>query len=276
MKQTTNWIGCVLGLLISTAPAVLSAELPPLTQLHAHNDYEHARPLMDALSHGICSVEADVFLVNGKLLVAHEMQNVKPEKTLEALYLIPLQNRVRTNRGYVYPVPSDFTLLIDLKSDGLKTYAALEPVLEKYRQMLTEFTPSSTTKRAIRIIITGNVPRAFIMAEKNRLASIDGTLSDIDSSVSADIMPWISDDWLAKFNWFGVGELSAEKMFELRKMVVKAHLRGRQIRFWNTPNTINFWKTEREAGIDLLNVDDLQRAETFIRTEHAIPNGLPE
>ena len=32
----------------------------PLTQAHAHNDYEHDRLLLDALEHGFTSVEADV------------------------------------------------------------------------------------------------------------------------------------------------------------------------------------------------------------------------
>jgi hypothetical protein len=50
---------------------VLVAAAPvPLTRAHAHNDYLHARPLFDALDHGFCSVEADVWLVDGKLLVA--------------------------------------------------------------------------------------------------------------------------------------------------------------------------------------------------------------
>jgi hypothetical protein len=41
------------------------AEPVPLTRAHAHNDYLHARPLFDALDHGFCSVEADVWGVNG-------------------------------------------------------------------------------------------------------------------------------------------------------------------------------------------------------------------
>lgn len=43
----------------------------PLVHAHAHDDYEHKRPLFDALDRGFCSVEADVHLVDGQLLVAH-------------------------------------------------------------------------------------------------------------------------------------------------------------------------------------------------------------
>ncbi len=46
-------------------------EPTPLARAHAHNDYRHHRPLLDALAHGFTSVEADVFLVDDQLLVAH-------------------------------------------------------------------------------------------------------------------------------------------------------------------------------------------------------------
>ena len=41
-------------------------QVVPLPNAHAHNDYEHKRPLFDALDHGFCSVEADVFLETRK------------------------------------------------------------------------------------------------------------------------------------------------------------------------------------------------------------------
>src|SRR2546426_4129702 len=77
---------------------------PPLVRAHAHNDYEHARPLLDALDHGFCSIEADVWLVEGKLLVAHDRNKVKPDRTLQALYLDPMRERVRRNGGGVYQI----------------------------------------------------------------------------------------------------------------------------------------------------------------------------
>ena len=78
---------------------LLGAAVTPLPHAHAHNDYEHARPLLDALAHGFCSVEADVFLRDGRLLVAHTPLDLKPERTLERLYLDPLRQRVRANGG---------------------------------------------------------------------------------------------------------------------------------------------------------------------------------
>ncbi|NVJ48512.1 MAG: hypothetical protein HWE07_15355, partial [Cytophagia bacterium] len=44
----------------------------PLPRAHAHNDYEHERPLFDALENGFTSVEADVYLIDGELYVYHD------------------------------------------------------------------------------------------------------------------------------------------------------------------------------------------------------------
>lgn len=91
----------------------------PLRRAHAHNDYEHKRPLLDALDRGFCSVEADVFLNNGKLLVAHLPFFLRAERTLEALYLDPLRKRALANRGRVYPGGPTVFLLIDVKTESL-------------------------------------------------------------------------------------------------------------------------------------------------------------
>ena len=64
--------GAAVVCLLAGAPAAGAAPTPevelgaPLAQAHAHNDYEHDRPLLDALEHGFTSVEADVWLVDGR------------------------------------------------------------------------------------------------------------------------------------------------------------------------------------------------------------------
>ena len=122
----------------AVAPAQAEATKPapvvvgqPLAQAHAHNDYEHDRPLLDALEQGFTSVEADVWLVDGELLVAHDLEDVKPGVTLESLYLDPLQDLVRSQPGHsVYPHwDGSLQLLIDIKSEGEATYAAIEQEL---------------------------------------------------------------------------------------------------------------------------------------------------
>src|SRR5690606_18596078 len=71
----------------------------PLAQTHAHNDYEHERPLFDALEHGFTSVEADVWAVGDELLVAHDFWELDPDRTLRSLYLDRLRDAVRGGSG---------------------------------------------------------------------------------------------------------------------------------------------------------------------------------
>lgn len=70
-------------------------------QTHAH-DYELDRPLLDALSNGFVSVEADVWLVDGQLLVAHDEVDLDPKRTLESLHRSPARHRQGQGRS-VYP-----------------------------------------------------------------------------------------------------------------------------------------------------------------------------
>src|SRR3954464_3440838 len=102
--------------------ALLLAAPPILTRAHAHNDYEHARPLFDALDQGFCSVEADIYLVEGQLLVSHDRNKVRSERTLQALYLEPLRQRVQQNGGRLYKDGPPAILLIDVKADAEATY----------------------------------------------------------------------------------------------------------------------------------------------------------
>src|SRR2546429_9713318 len=152
----------------------LGAEPTPLLHAHAHNDYEHERPLFDALERGFCSVEADIYLVDGKLLVAHDRKDVSPARTLQALYLDPLRDRVKKHGGRVFPGGPDVTLLIDVKSEAEETYVALRKVLEGYSEVLTTFHTNAIRTNAITVVISGNRPQATLAAEPVRRAAIDG------------------------------------------------------------------------------------------------------
>jgi hypothetical protein len=237
----------------------------PLAQAHAHNDYLHTRPLLDALSHGFTSVEADIFLVDGKLLVAHTERELNPARTLESLYLDPLRQRVRDHGGSVYAGGAPFTLLVDIKSAGEPTYAALSKVLEEYADILSEVRDGKLKPKAVGVVISGNRPRATMAAQKLRYAGLDGRMSDLNSDLPTDLLPLISDNWSLHFKWKGEGPISEAERTKLVDAVRKAHARGRRIRFWATPENSNTWRELRAAGVDMINTDDLAGLEKFLR-----------
>src|SRR5689334_8437966 len=100
----------------------------PLKEAHAHNDYEHKRPLFDALDNGFCSVEADVFLEGDTLLVGHARADLRPGRTLEKLYLDPLRERIKTNGGRVYKNGPAIWLFVDVKTEAKSTNEAIDRV----------------------------------------------------------------------------------------------------------------------------------------------------
>ena len=236
----------------------------PLVHAHAHNDYEHARPLFDALEKGFCSVEADIWLSNGLLLVAHDLKSVQTNRTLQALYLDPLRERVSRNGGRVYSNALEFTLLIDVKSDAEPTYAVLRGALKPYARMLTEFRTDATQPKAVTIILSGNRPTATLAAESPRLASIDGRLPDLEGGPSKHLIPLVSDNWRNHFQWRGVGVMPDEERIKLKWLVIQAHEQGRRLRLWAAPDNAAGWAELRKAGVDLINTDDLSGLKEFL------------
>jgi len=237
---------------------------PPLTRAHAHNDYVHTRPLFDALEHGFCSIEPDIWLVDGKLLVAHDRDKARPERTLQTLYLDPLRERVHRNDGRLYPAGPPAMLLIDVKSDAEKTYTALREVLKEYSDMLTVFREGSVQTNAITVIISGNRAEKTMAAETIRFAAVDGRLEDLDSNAPSSLIPLVSDNWSKVFKWHWNGAIPDDVRQTLQQTVAKAHAQGRRLRFWNTPDKPEVWKVLFDAGVDLINTDDLAGLQEFL------------
>ena len=52
----------------------------------------------------------------------------------------------------------------------------------------------------------------------------------------------------------------------LKEIVLKAHARGRLVRFWDTPEDPAFWKELRAGGVDLINTDKLPELRRFLLT----------
>ena len=252
---------------LSAGLVQLTAAPRPLIHAHAHNDYEHARPLLDALDQGFCGVEADIYLVDGQLLVAHDRDKVKPERTLQALYLDPLRERVKKNGGSVFAKGPEFTLLIDLKSDWKAVYPVLRAVLTNYADVLTTFRDGDKRTRAITVVISGNRSLEMFAGEATRYAGYDGLLTDLDSTAPATLIPWISADWKMNFKWRGDGAMPEAEKTKLGEIVTKAHGQGRRVRFWGAPDKENFWRAMRAADVDLINTDNLAGLAQFLHGE---------
>ena len=255
------FLGCLAGHAIARPPV---ATPTPLRRAHAHNDYAHTRPLLDALEQGFCSVEADIYLSELGLLIGHLPWEVKAGRTLEKLYLDPLRERARANNNRIYPGQATFYLLIDVKTDAARSYAALATVLERYADILTVTREGKTETKAVTVVISGNCDRNAIRQQKVRYAAIDGRPADQDSDSPPDLLPWISASWRSQFRWMGTGPMPVAERTKLREYVARVHKHHRLVRFWGAPDQPAVWQELLNADVDLINTDHLPELKTFL------------
>ena len=119
------------------------------------------------------------------------------------------------------------------------------------------------------MIVSGNRPRSFMMAEDMRLATYDGRIEDLGSRVPPNFISLISDNWEDHFSWRGLGSLSEGDSSRLAQTLEAAHRSGYRLRFWNIPAPEGrpieeVWSRLLEAGVDLLSVDDVTAYRDFL------------
>ncbi|MFI9548079.1 phosphatidylinositol-specific phospholipase C/glycerophosphodiester phosphodiesterase family protein [Streptomyces sp. NPDC052016] len=280
-RRALTTLGAALaGAVALPAGQALAAEhkhgVRPLWRAHAHNDYEHQRPLLDALDHRFGSVEADIFLVDGQLLVAHDPVDLDPARTLESLYLAPLAARAKANHGSVYRGSrTPLQLLIDIKTEGASTYLELDRQLQRHQHLFTTYAHGRVRRGPVTAVISGDrAARVPMEAQTVRRAFYDGRLTDLGGT-EASFASLISDNWTLHFGWRGVGAFPDTERQKLRGIVGAAHRRGQKVRFWATPDVPGpardaLWGELLDAGVDYLNTDDLAGLEAFLDARRSV------
>lgn len=256
----------VLFVLCAVIQTNCFAQSTPLLNGFAHNDYRHKHPLYDALENGFTNIEADIFYKNGRLIVAHVFPYFKNKRTLEALYLQPLLERVNANNGEVYTgYRNPVVLLIDIKTNAEETYQALKPLLEKYRSILSGYENGKMVYRAVTIVLSGHKPYRMIESEQNRLAFIDEDLRKVQrDSVTANVFTMASCKYSKLLKWDGKGIISSAEKIRLCKFVILAHRLGTKVRLWASPEKKIVWDELLNCGVDLINTDRLPALRNYL------------
>lgn len=207
---------------------------------------------------------------HGKFIVAHISPFLKNKKTLEFLYLKPLQDSIAKNGGMLYAnCKTPVILLIDIKTDANKTYAALKPLLEKYKSMLTVYANGTVKPGAVTVIITGNKPYTGIAKENVRYAFIDEPLMAIEKdNFNANYSPLTSTKYSNILSWSGKGTIPQMEKERLMHYTSIAHAQGKKVRLWASPENTIVWKELLACGVDLINTDRLEELQKFLTTNY--------
>ena len=119
--------------------------------IHSHNDYTHALPFWDAYNNKAGVIEADVYEVNGELMVAHDKADIKPTNTLKAMYIEPI---VQSFSNKLKDSAHSFFLMVDIKENQSAVLKILMNVLQQYPSVFDR----SINKNAVQVFISGERP----------------------------------------------------------------------------------------------------------------------
>jgi alkaline phosphatase len=219
--------------------------------IFAHNDYVKPNPFFKAYELKAEYIESDVFLENGKLLVAHTKSEMDPSKTLESMYLDPLSEKVKST-------PHNMTLMIDLKTEGKSTLAAIVAALEKY--------PILTKQPGLYITISGNYPPPSEWTNYPDFITFDGRPNTVYTEAQLKKTRLISTSFSSVSKWNGQGEIPASDLEKIKQTTDAAHKLGKPMRFWAQPDSENAWQKFIDLGIDIINSDKVEEVSKFLAT----------
>ena len=245
-------------LFISFAISLQAQRTYTAANVHAHNDYVKPIPFLTAYYQQAGSIEADLFLQNNELYVAHEPQEIAPDRTLEALYLTPLQTQIKKNQGQPYPQKNtNLQFLIDLKTDGPSTLALLVKKLARY--------PEIKDNPNLKIVISGNRPAPENWADYPAYIFFDGRPTEKYTTEQLKRVGLISDNFRNYTKWNGKGLIVKNEKEKIQRLVDSVHHLNKKLRFWATPDNTTTWKTLMHLGVDYLGTDDVIGLTTFLK-----------
>jgi alkaline phosphatase len=228
-------------------------------QAHSHNDYEQNIPFLRTYYQQFGSIEADIFLRNDSIFVAHDQKYINSKNTFNALYLKPILAQIEKNKGSIYADKSlDLQLLIDLKTPGKLTIPVLIKELEPYSNI---FFP----KGPVKIVLSGDVPAPQEFDQYPAYLFFDGRPDIVYTKGQLEKIGLISQDFTKYTKWNGKGIITKNEKSAIEAVIKKVHDQNKKIRLWATPDNVNAWKMLMNMGLDYLNTDKVEELGPYLR-----------
>lgn len=245
----TNLRHLLLALALTCCGA--AAAQPPVL-IHSHNDYAQRVPFYQAYAQQVSSIEADVFLHDGQLLVGHDVEDLRVDMTFEALYVEPIVTLFARNGGRAFR-DSDQTLqlMVELKSETDPTLRAVAALLGRWPEV---FDPE-VNPAAVRVAVTGRVPAPEAFDRYPRFLGFDGAWDADYTPEQLERIALISTNFRDFSQWNGKGTIIPAEKERLEQVIDRAHEQSKPVRFWNAPEGTTVYYTFYDMGIDYINTD---------------------
>lgn len=247
-----------LLLVLAAGVATARAERPML--IHSHNDYARCVPFYQAYAQHVASIEADLFLHDGVLLVGHDEEDLRADLTFEKLYVEPLVELFARNGGQAWRDSDEpLQLMIELKSETDPTLRAVTALLDRWPEVFDV----RRNPRAVRIAVTGRVPAPEDFDRYAPYVRFDGAW-DVDyTPAQLERVALVSANFRDFSQWNGKGSILPSELPRLRQVIDRAHAWGKPVRFWNAPEGTTTYYTFYNLGIDYINTDRPETCAAF-------------
>ena len=213
--------------------------------IHAHNDYQQPLPLTNALRNNVFSIEADVYLRNGQLVVAHTAKDVAAVPSLDSLYLQPIIRLFKKHNGRISASKTYApVLMIDSKESGEAVIAALIKMISPVRFAFDR----SVNPAAVQVVISGNRGAVSTWTSYPSYIFFDGRPTEVYDSATLPRVAFISDNY---YNYVSRQDSTSR----IQQLVTKVHGMGKLLRLWASPDNAASWNQLLQLGVDIINTD---------------------
>ncbi len=226
---------------------------------HSHNDYEQKVPFLNAYNEHFGSVEADIFLINGKILVGHNLKDLTDERSLESLYIKPLSTFNHKNRS--------LQILIDVKSEAINTLDSLISLLKKY--------PSIINNKSIHFVISGNRPAENLYKNYPSFIMFDGRIGKDYSAEELNKVALLSEDYGKFTMWKKTWPMLNTDREKIVAAITKAHELKKPVRLWGSPDYPAAWEEMMKLNVDFINTDHINDLSDFLTNQDKTKRLLP-
>ncbi|MBQ2550497.1 MAG: hypothetical protein II560_04745 [Bacteroidales bacterium] len=237
-------------------------------EVHSHNDYVQANPFWGAFNAGTPSIEADVYLVDGDLYVAHRKKEliIDPEHTLRSMYLEPLKKEWDKNGGKPYVDGGPLWLMVDMKRDQHASLSKLVEIIEA-EGYLPMFDVTSNPS-AVKLVVT-NLPDIIENHQEDfpEWVYYDGIPNMTLTEKGATKVAMISEKASVYTSWSGEGEMAPEEQQAIKAAIEDAHKIGTTFRLWDFPDGPEAWEMSVKLGLDWINTDKPAEAVAWLKAK---------
>lgn len=240
-----------LVLLLGLTTGAMAQNLYTTANAHSHNDYENRVPFYTAYARNFGSIEADIYLKNNELYVAHEATDIDSARTLENLYLRPIQQFRKDGANKRF---RPLQLMIDLKTEGAPTLQKLVAVMQKYPALQENVT----------VTISGNQPDPATWEQYPAFIQFDGNPTGKYTPAQLARIPMMSMNFANLTKWNGKGVLTAADRQKVQYIIDTVHRQHKKIRFWGAPDNVNTWKILSNMEVDYIGTDKIDALADFL------------